>query len=212
MRDSQVRRWFASGITGTLFAILMLALAAPVAADGGLVTQPAGQGGNSIVYVTSPGFANNGTAVNPINNGSVNNGINGCIDASCGGNAVCTVNFCYPAGTICTVNGCGIPNNGFVCDPNFGCGVPINYGNGVPINYGNCAFTGCAGQIYGNGVGGGTLGYTAAGPIVGVDQFGNPIVYDVRGGSFDTYTRGPNGQVCEADSNGNCQKGTPGNP
>ncbi|MGI8689993.1 MAG: hypothetical protein ACR2M3_15555 [Thermomicrobiales bacterium] len=200
MRDSQVRRWFAAGITGTLFAILMLALAAPVAADGsGLVTQPAGQAGNSIVYVSSPSFVNNGTSVNPIS----------CADPSCGVNAVCTANACYPAGTICTLNGCGIPNNGVYCNVTYGCGVPVNYAGGVPINYGGCAFTGCVGQIYGNG---GTLGYTAAGPIVGVDQNGNPIVYDVRGGSFDTYTRGPNGQVCEADSNGNCQKGTPGNP
>jgi len=205
MRNSQMRRWFAAGITGTLFVVLMLALAAPVAADGnGLVTQPAGQGGNSIVYVTSPGFANNGTAVNPINNG-VNNGINGCIDASCGGNVVCTANACFPAGTICTINGCGIPNNGGFCDPNFGCGVPINFG-GCAIN------GGCFGQFFGNVAQGGTLGYTAAGPIVGIDQNGNPIVYDVRGGSLDTYTRAANGQVCEADSRGNCQKGTPGNP
>ncbi len=203
MRDSQVRRWFAAGITGTLFAILMLALAAPVAADGGLVTQPAGQDGNSIVYVTSPGFANNGTAVNPINNG-VANGINGCIDASCGGNVVCTVNTCFPAGTVCNVNGCGIPNNGVFCNVN-GCSIPNNgvfcnvvNGCGVPINVGqfngNCAAGGC-----------GTLGYTAAGPIVGIDQNGNPIVYDVRGGGYDAYTRGPNGQLCVADSRGNCQ-------
>ncbi len=40
MRNSRVRRWFAAGITGTLFAIIMLALASPVAADGGtLVTR-----------------------------------------------------------------------------------------------------------------------------------------------------------------------------
>ncbi|MDQ2786457.1 MAG: hypothetical protein M3Y58_15815 [Chloroflexota bacterium] len=203
MRNSQMRRWFAAGITGTLFVMLMLALAAPVAADGnGLVTQPAGQGGNSIVYVTSPGFANNGTAVNPIT----------CADPSCGTNAVCTANACYPAGTVCDANGCGIPNNGVFCNVANGCGVPINYGN--------CAFYGCAGQVYGPGqiygncaAGGcGTLGYTAAGPIVGVDNNGNPIVYDVRGGSFDTYTRAANGQVCEADSHGNCQKGDPANP
>lgn len=198
MRDSQMHRWFTAGITGTLFAILMLALAAPVAADGGLVTQPAGQDGNSIVYVTSPGFANNGTAVNPINNG-VNNGINGCFDPSCGA---------IPNnGVFCNANGCGTLNNGGFCDPNFGCGVPINFG-GCAIN------GGCFGQFFGNCAAGGcgTLGYTAAGPIVGIDQNGNPIVYDVRGGSLDTYTRGPNGQVCEADSRGNCQKGSPGNP
>ena len=195
MRDSQMRRWFAAGITGTLFVVLMLVLAVPVAADGnGLVTQPAGQGGNSIVYVTSPGFANNGTSVNPIS----------CGDPSCGVNAVCTANACFPTGTICTINGCGIPNNGGFCDPNFGCGVPINFGG--------CTFSGCAGQFFGNVAQGGTLGYTAAGPIVGIDQNGNPIVYDVRGGSLDTYTRAANGQVCEADSRGNCQKGTPGNP
>ncbi len=196
MRDSQTRRWFAAGITGTLFVVLMLALAVPVAADGsGLVTQPAGQGGNSIVYVSSPGFVNNGTAVNPIS----------CGDPSCGVNAVCTANACYPAGTVCTINGCGIPTNGGFCDTNFGSAVPINYGNGVPINYGGCSFSGCAGQFFGNVAQGGTLGYTAAGPIVGIDQNGNPIVYDVRGGSLDTYTRGPNGVLCEADSRGNCQ-------
>ncbi|MDQ6833163.1 MAG: hypothetical protein M3008_07175, partial [Chloroflexota bacterium] len=108
------------------------------------------------------------------------------------------------------VNGCGIPGNGGFCNFN-GCGIPINYGG--------CTFNGCAGQFFGAGqfygggqfygncvVGGcGTLGYTAAGPIVGIDQNGNPIVYDVRGGSLDTYTRGPNGVLCEADSRGNCQ-------
>lgn len=184
MRDNHVRRWFAAGITGTLFAILMLALAAPVAADGGtLVTQPAGQDGNSIVYVSSPGFVNNGTAVNPVN------GALTCTDATCGGTFVCNAGFCYPTGTACTVYGCGIPNYG-VCNV-YGCGIP--YYGGVPT-------AGC--NVYACG----SLGVTAAGPIVGVDGNGNIIVYDVRGGTYDTYTRDASGRLCEADSTGNCQK------
>ncbi len=199
MRVSQARRWFATSITGTLFAILMLVLAVPVAADGGgLVTQPAGQSGNSIVYVSSPGFVNTGTAVNPINNGG-----NFCTDPSCGvtinGQTVTFVNgqpVVFVNGQPFFVNN----NNGFFCNVANGCGVPINYGG--------CTFNGCIGPGFnGNCAAGGcgTLGYTAAGPIVGIDQNGNPIVYDVRGGSLDTYTRGPNGVLCEADSRGNCQ-------
>lgn len=199
MRGNCVRRWFAAGITGMLFAIIMLALAAPVAADGGtLVTPLPGQDPNApIQVVSSPGFVNNGTATNPITTNiinSINNGING--------NVVCTANACFPVGTVCTVNGCGIPINGGVCTFN-GCAVSNCVVNGcvVPVVNGACSISGC-----------GTLGYTAAGPIVGVDNNGNPIVYDVRGGGFDTYTRGPNGIVCEADSTGNCEKGSPGNP
>ncbi len=177
MRDSQARRWFATGITGTLFAILMLVLAAPVAADGGgLVTQPAGQSGNSIVYVSSPGFVNTGTAVNPINNGG-----NFCSDPSCG----VTIN----GQTVTFVNG-----------------QPVVFVNGQPFFVNNGQFfQNVGGFAPGNFCGGGFCGYTAAGPIVGIDQNGNPIVYDVRGGSLDTYTRGPNGVLCEADSRGNCQ-------
>lgn len=163
---NRISRWFIAGITGTLFAIIMLA---PVAADG-LVTVIPGQDPNApIQVVSSPGFVNNQTATIPAN---INNGF-----------AFCTANACYPAGTVCTVNGCGIPTIG-VCNV-AGCGISV------------CAVYGC---------GGGNLGVTAAGPIVGIDGNGNPIVYDVRGGSYDTYTRDANGRVCEADSRGNCQK------
>lgn len=76
------------------------------------------------------------------------------------------------------------------------------YGPGFVYNgyTGNCGFAYC--------------GYTAAGPIVGYDAHGNPIVYDALGGNgtLDTYTTGPNGAVCEADSTGKCVKGSPGNP
>lgn len=184
---SRISRWFVAGITGTLFAIIMLA---PVAADG-LVTVVPGQDANSsIIVVSSPGFVNNGTAAVPAN---INNGF-----------AFCTVNACYPAGTVCTVNDCGIPTTG-VCNV-AGCGVPVCAVNGC---FGpTCTVNGCIANtcaIYGCG---GNLGVTAAGPIVGVDGNGNPIVYDVRGGSFDTYTRDKNGQVCEADSRGQCQRNT----
>lgn len=98
MRETHVRRWFAAGITGTLFAILMLALAAPVAADSStLVTPLPGQNPNSnIIVVASPGFINNGTATNPLVNGGLS----------------CNVNACYPPGTVCTIYGCGIPATG----------------------------------------------------------------------------------------------------
>ncbi len=188
MRDNRMRRWFAAGITGTLFAILMLALAAPVAADGTLVTQPPGQGGNSIVYVSSPGFVNNGTAVNPVN------GTNACTDSTCGGTFACNAGFCYPVGTACAVNGCGIPYYG-TCAV-VGCGVPY---------YGTCTLNGCIAPAYGCDVTTcGNLGYTAAGPIVGVASNGNIIVYDVRGGSYDTYGRDASGRLCETDSTGAC--------
>ena len=170
MRNSRLSRWFAAGITGTLFAILMLALAAPVAADG-LVTRIPGQDPNSnVIVVSSPAYANNGTAAIPPN---INNGF-----------AFCTANACYPAGT--------------VIQGNVGCTVAGCFPAGAVIQ-GQCAVNGC-----------GTLGYTAAGPIVAVDNNGNPIVYDVRGGTFDTYTTSPNGVVCEADSTGACQKGSTG--
>lgn len=203
MRNNRLSRWFAAAITGTLFAILMLALTAPVAADGGgLVTTLPGQDANSnIIVVSSPGYINNGTAVNPINgttiNGTTISGTTVCTDPSCG--AVCTANACYPAGTVCTVNGCGIPINGGGCTI-YGCVG------------GTCAVNGCVTTVNGtcSVYGCGTLGYTAAGPIVGVDPNGNPIVYDVRGGGYDTYTRAPNGQLCEADSTGACEKGSPG--
>ncbi len=139
--------------------------------------------------MSSPGYVNNGTAAIPPN---INNG-----------NAFCTANACYPAGGVCTVAGCGAQ---FV---NGGCNV---YGCGAQFVNGGCTVYGCGVPTNCSVYGCGTLGYTAAGPIVGVDGNGNPIVYDVRGGSFDTYTRGPNGVLCEADSAGNCQKGTPGNP
>jgi hypothetical protein len=194
MRDHRVRRWFAAGIAGTLFAIIMLALAAPVAADGNtLVTLLPGQDPNApIQVVASPGFVNNGTATNPITTNVIN---------AANGNVVCTANACYPVGTVCTTVNCGFPVYGGGCTI-YGCVAAGCTVNGcIPTVNGACSVYGC-----------GTLGYTAAGPIVGVDNNGNPIVYDVRGGGYDTYTRGPNGLLCEADSSGNCQKGTPGNP
>jgi hypothetical protein len=179
----------------------MLALAAPVAADGTLVTQPPGQSGNSIVYVSSPGFVNNGTAVNPVS------GSNACTDPSCGATLVCNAGLCYSAGSACAVNGCGIPNYG-ICTV-AGCGIP-NYGTctvagcGIP-NYGTCTVNGCVAPAYGCDVNTcGALGYTAAGPIVGVTGNGNIIVYDVRGGTYDTYGRDASGRLCETDSNGSC--------
>lgn len=188
MRNFRMSRWFAAGITGTLFAILMLAMAAPVGAEG-LVTRIPGQDPNSnVIVVTSPAYANNGTATIPAN---INNGY-----------AYCTANACYPAGTViqgntvCTAVAC-YPA-GTVIQGNTICTVAACYPAGTLIQ-GQCTVYGC-----------GTLGYTAAGPIVGVDNNGNPIVYDVRGGSFDTYTTGPNGVVCEADSTGACEKGSTG--
>jgi len=195
MRDSRVSRWFAAGITGTLFAIIMLAMAAPVAADG-LVTTIPGQDPNApIQVVSSPGFVNNGTATNPVNGVAISNGVNYCTNGACNENVICTQNACYPSGTICTTTGCGVPFGG-VCYVN-GCVTanPICTINGCVTPAYNCTVYGC-----------GTLGVTAAGPIVGVDANGNTIVYDVRGGSYDTYTRDANGRVCEADSRGNCQK------
>jgi hypothetical protein len=92
------------------------------------------------------------------------------------------------------------------------------YANGTLVSggyYGPGGFYG-PGFIYNGNVGNCGLafcGYTSAGPIVGFDAHGNPIVYDASGsGTFDTYTTGPNGGICEADSAGKCQKGTPGNP
>lgn len=189
MRDNRFSRWFAAGITGTLFAIIMLTMAVPVAADG-LVTVIPGQDPNAnVIVVSSPGYVNNGTATIPAN---INNGF-----------AFCTANACYPAGTVCTVNGCGIQTTG-VCNV-AGCGVPVCAVNGC---FGpTCTVYGCVTNTCGiYGCGGGNLGVTAAGPIVGIDGNGNPVVYDVRGGSYDTYTRDANGRVCEADSRGNCQK------
>ena len=184
MRNSRMSRWFAAGITGTLFALLMLALAAPVAADG-LVTRVPGQDPNSnVIVVSSPAYANNGTAAIPAN---INNGF-----------SYCTANACYPPGGVCTVAGCGTPIYYGGCTVN-GCAVP------------NCAVTACVAPAANcNAYGCGTLGYTAAGPIVAVDNNGNPVVYDVRGGTFDTYTTSPNGVVCEADSTGACEKGSTG--
>jgi hypothetical protein len=185
-----MRRWFAVGITGTLFAMLMLALAVPVAADGTLVTQPPGQAGNSVVYVSSPGFVNNGTAVNPVN-GNVT-----CADATCGGALVCNGGLCYSAGAVCAVNGCAVPNYG-VCAV-VGCGIPNN---------GVCAVNGCVAPAYGCDVTTcGNLGYTAAGPIVGYAPNGDLIVYDVRGGDYETIGRDTNGRYCETDSTGACIK------
>ncbi|MHB8646604.1 MAG: hypothetical protein ACYDAR_12520 [Thermomicrobiales bacterium] len=83
-------RRFAAGITGMLFAIIMLALAAPVAADG-LVTPLGGQDPNSnVVVVASPGFINTGTATFPLPNGGIV-----CADPTCGGTVVCNVNGCF---------------------------------------------------------------------------------------------------------------------
>ncbi|GEM_PF-3778626 len=89
MRNNRVGRWFAAGVIGTLFTIIMLALASPVTASG-LVTPLAGQDPNSnVIVVSSPGFINNVTAVNPVTNGA-----NFCTDPTCGGTFVCNANGC----------------------------------------------------------------------------------------------------------------------
>ena len=183
MRDHRASHWFVVGLTGTLFALLMLALAAPVAADGStLVTTLPGQDPNApIQVVSSPGFINTGTAVNPADV-IVNNG-----------GAFCTATACYPAGTVCTVNGCTVPFFNGGCTIN-GCVVPNCVVNGVNF----CAAPFCT--VYGCN----TLGYTAAGPIVAIDANGHTIVYDVRGGTYDTYTQGPNGKYCETDGGNTC--------
>jgi hypothetical protein len=192
MRGNRVRRWFAAGITGTLFAIMMLALAAPVAADGGtLVTPLPGQDPNApIQVVSSPGFVNNGTATNPFTGTTIN------------GQTVAVVN----GQPVTFINGQPIT---------FVNGQPVIFINGQPVfvNNGQFFFTNPGVSIPGGVCVGGVCGFTAAGPIVGFDNNGNPIVFDARGGGgFDAYTRGPNGVVCEADSTGNCEKGSPGNP
>lgn len=180
---TRVSRWLAAGVTGALFAMLMLALASPVAADGGtLVTPLPGQDPNApIQVVASPGFVTTGTATNPITGTTIN------------GQTVAVVN----GQPVVIVNG-----------------QPITFINGQPVfvNNGQFFFTNPGVFVPGAFCGGGFCGFTEAGPIIGIDGNGNPIVYDVRGGGFDVYTRGPNGQICEADSAGNCQKGTPGNP
>lgn len=178
MRENRVRRWFAAGVTGTLFAILMLAVAAPVAADGTLVTPIPGQDAQApIQVVSSPGFVNNGTATNPITNTT----INGQPITFVNGQAVTFVN-----------------------------GQPVTFVNGQPVfvNGGQFFFANPGFFVPGATCFGGFCGYTAAGPIVGVDGNGSTLVYDVRGGSVDAYTRGPNGILCEADSTGNCEKGS----
>lgn len=48
---------------------------------------------------------------------------------------------------------------------------------------------------------------TQAGPIVGYGPKGSVLVYDVQGGTIDAYTRDANGNLCEADVNGNCVPG-----
>ena len=187
MRENRVRRWFAAGVTGTLFALIMLAVAAPVSADGGtLVTTIPGQDPQApIQVVASPGFVSNGTAVNPITNTTLN------------GQPVTFVN----GQPVTFVNGQTIT---------FVNGQPVTFVNGQPVfvNNGQFFFTNPGFFVPGTFCGGGVCGFTEAGPIVGIDGNGNPIVYDVRGGSLDTYTRAPNGQLCEADSTGNCQKGS----
>ena len=45
---------------------------------------------------------------------------------------------------------------------------------------------------------------TQAGPVVGYGPNGSILVYDVRGGTIDAYSQDANGNLCEADSNGNC--------
>lgn len=74
------------------------------------------------------------------------------------------------------------------------------------VGFGNGFGYGCGVTVYCGG--NGNFGYTAAGPIIGFDQNGNPLVRDIRGGgtSVDAYTRDANGRVCEADSRGDCQK------
>jgi len=65
MKISRVRRWFATGVTGALFGLMLAVSAGPVAADG-LVTVVPGQDPNApIQVVTSPGYVQTGAAAIP---------------------------------------------------------------------------------------------------------------------------------------------------
>ncbi|MCA1667724.1 MAG: hypothetical protein LC793_10110 [Thermomicrobia bacterium] len=177
MRVSRISRWFAAGIAGTLFAILMLALAAPVAADSLVTTIPGQDPSSNVIVVASPGFIANGLAANPANI-FVNNGV-----------PFCTAVACFPPGTVCTDAGCTVPFFGGC--PATGCATPICTAQGCFLP--TCTIYGCS-----------ILGYTAAGPIVGFDGSGHAIVYDVRGGTYDTYTIGSDGKYCEIDGGETC--------
>ncbi len=192
MSNTRMRRWLMAGMTGALVALTLVLGAGSVAADTtnnantGLVQRFPGQDAQSpIQVVSSPGFVQSGTQANPFT-GQVVNSAGQVVQYAPANNGNCAA-------------GCGYYGPGYY-GPGYGYPVGGYYygGYGYPVN----------GVTYGPGAcGAGYCGYAAAGPIVGYDAHGNPIVYDVRGGTFDTYTTDKNGRVCEADSQGNCQPG-----
>ena len=184
------RRWFAAGMTGALFTLVMALGAGPVAAvsPGGqpLVQPYPGQDQQSpIQVVSSPGYVQTGTQANPINGQVIN------------GQTVVTTNggYVYP----------GYP--GYPGGVAYGPGGVVYGPGGVVYGPGGVAY-GPGGVAYGPGVCyGGNCGYTAAGPIVGYDANGSALVYDVRAGTVDPYTTDKNGRICPATSSGACEAG-----
>jgi hypothetical protein len=205
MLQSRVRRWFAAGITGALFAAVSLVSAGSVAADGQPLVQPVGNNDpqSSIVVVAPPGTINAGVAYNPITNSGPAAGtvINGQPYNVYGGYAVPVnpgVPYLYYTG------GQWVPYNGAY--PGYGVPPGAYPGYGVPP-------AGYYGYGYGYGAPYGCpYGCTAAGPIVGVTSGGAIVVNDVQSGdgSDDYYVVDPKtGKYVETDVNGNPIVGVP---
>ncbi len=144
MKNSRVRRWLAAALTGSVFALILVVGAGPVAADG-LVTVVPGQDPQSPVQVvTSPGYVQSGAAAVP---GSATS-INGTPLVYNNGTVVVGVNqgVYYPGYT------------GFV-------GYAGYYAPGYSCGGGVCGYT-AAGPIVGYDGNGSTLVYDVRGGSV----------------------------------------------